>query len=234
MRPIPKTNPRGRPAFQTLVRGKRANAAVEFALVMPFMVTALLGTTDLALATITSRRLSNAAQSTADIASAIAVQQNNTNTLTIPQVTLATNAVFGIFPNWKGNKDGTTFAMTLSAVVFTPTVYGCQSGCTYTAQVAWSAGNPHGFQELRACGTLPVATNTAATAYTSLPAGVFGPNSLLIADVDYTYQPAFFGFITGDIRMRRASYVPPRIGNGITLINSAGSGANTCSGKSGS
>lgn len=212
-----------------LVQGREALAALEFALVLPVMITALLATTDVALATITGRRLEAAVQSVAEIASAQAAQLNNRNTLTSAQVAIATNAVFGIFPPWKTAIGTGLFAMTLTGVVFTAQPYGCQSNCTYTAQVAWSAANQYGKSEIRPCGPLTMAANTAAVSASTLPAGAFGATSLMVADIDYTYHPVFFNFVMGNVRMQRSAYVPPRIGNGTTFVALPGSTATVCS-----
>lgn len=173
---------------------------------------------DIALATITRRNITATAQEVAEIASAMAVQPNSSNLLTAPQALLSTDAVFGILPAWKAMVNTNTFTVTMSDVAFTPTVYGCQSNCTYTAQVAWSYANPYGSNVMRQCGALsPVANNVAPT-YTTLPNGAFGATSALVVDVVYTYKPIFFGFVINNIPMQATAYVPPRIGNGIAFV----------------
>ena len=203
-------------------RARDGLAALEFALLLPMMISLLLATTDIALATITSRRLNSAVQSVAEVGSALAVHQNSQNTLTALQANLAANTIFGIFPTWKASSAIGTFAVTISGVAFTAVPAGCQNNCTYTAQVTWSSANPYGVQELRACGALAAVPNTQAMSPTTLPQGVFGPTALVVADVDYTYKPVFFGFVMGNIRMRHSGYMPPRIGNGIIFVPAVG------------
>ena len=208
--------------FQRLGIERRGVAALEFALVIPILITALLATTDIALATITWRNVTATAQEIAEIASAMAVQPNSSNQLTDAQALTSTDAVFGIFPGWKSLVNTNAFAVTMSDVAFTPTVYGCQSGCTYTAQVAWSYSNPYGKNVLRSCITLTQANNNVAPSYTTLPAGAYGATSALVVDVAYTYQPLFFGFVIQNIPMMATAYVPPRIGNGIFFVAKSG------------
>ena len=204
------------------VKERHALAALEFALVVPLMATALLGSMDVALATITSRKLTAATYAIADIASIIAVQKNGNNSLTSAQAAVATNAVYGIFPAWK--TDGTAFnvILILSGVAFTAQPAGCVSGCTYVPEVTWSVGNPTGLQAQRPCGTLTSVANTDPSSPTTLPIGVFGATSVLVADITYSYQPTFFNFITGPIQMTHSSYLSPRIGYGVTFVLTPG------------
>ncbi len=211
-----------RTGLARFARAKRGIAAVEFALVAPILLTALLATTDIALATITRRSVTAVAQEVAEIASAMAVQPNSTNQLTDAQALLSTDAVFGIFPTWKSLVGTGAYSVTMSDIQFQPTVVGCQSGCTYNAQVAWSYANPYGQNVLRTCGALSQSANTASPSYTSLPAGAFSATSVLVVDVNYTYKPIFFGFVINNIPMMATVYVPPRIGNGIQFIPKSG------------
>ncbi len=91
---------------------------------------------------------------------------------------------------------------------------------------AWSVANDLGMTRLRACGALASAPDSDASSYATLPASDFGPTSLLVADISYTFQPAFFGFLIGDIPMMQSAYISPRIDNGIRLLNAGGPGVN--------
>ncbi|MDE2365055.1 MAG: hypothetical protein KGM42_20460 [Hyphomicrobiales bacterium] len=70
-------------------------------------------------------------------------------------------------------------------VQMTPTVAGCATGCTYTANVAWSWGDL-----TRACGTLASTANNSAYDATKLPAGAFQAGAVAVVDVQATYLPA--------------------------------------------
>ena len=199
-------------------------AGLEFALISPVLLTLFLGTIDLSGALLTARRMEIAAGSIAEIATASAAQTQALNMLTDVQAWQATTAAFAWFPGWTEAVANRNFAITLSAVAFTATQASCTQNCTYTANVVWSVANNLGVPRLRSCGPLASAPDTDAASYTTLPAGDFGPTSLLVADISYTFQPIFFGFLIGDIPMMQSAYVSPRIDNGIQLVSNSGIG----------
>ena len=207
----------------TVARNSRTGVAgLEFALVSPVLLIFFLGTIDLSDALLTARRMSLAAGSIAEIATTSSAQTQALNVLTDMQAWQATTAAFAFFPGWTAQASRQTFAITLSAVVFTPTPAGCTQSCAYTARVTWSVANKLGVAKLRACGPLTMVPNTASTGYGTLPAGDFGATSLLVADVSYTFQPVFFGFLIGDVPMMHSAYVSPRINNATLLQNAGG------------
>jgi Flp pilus assembly protein TadG len=208
-----------------LVRASRAGVAgLEFALLSPTLLVLFLGTIDLSGALLTARRMEIAAGAVAEIGSTAAAQTQALNVLTDVQAWQATTAAFALFPNWAAKPVTPRFAITLSGVAFTATPPGCTQNCSYTASVIWSVANELGVPKLRACGPLASAPDGDPPSYTTLPAGNFGPTSLLIADISYTFQPIFFGFLIGDIPMLQSAYISPRINNGIQLVAAGGAG----------
>lgn len=204
-------------------RNSRAGVAgLEFALVSPVLIALLLGTIDLSAALLTARRMGLAAGSIAEIATTSSAQTQALNVLTDVQAWQATTAAFAFFPGWTAVTSRQTFAITLSDVVFTATPAGCGQNCAYTAHVMWSVANKLGIARLRACGPLAKVPNDNATDYGTLPAGNFGPTSLLVADISYTFQPYFFGFLIGDIPMMQSAYVSPRANNTTELRSDGG------------
>ncbi len=201
--------------------GRAGVAGLEFALVSPVLLVLFLGTIDLSDALLTARRMGLAAGSIAEIATTSSAQTQALNVLTDVQAWQATTAAFTFFPGWTATTSRRTFAITLSDVVFTATPTGCAQDCAYAANVAWSVANGLGVAKLRACGPLTKVPNNNATDYGTLPAGDFGPTSLLVADISYTFQPYFFGFLIGDIPMMQSAYVSPRVNN-ATVLQSAG------------
>ena len=199
-------------------------AGLEFALLSPVLLTLFLGTIDLSGALITARRMAAAAGAVAEIGTVGAAQNKALNVLTDVQAWQATTAAFALFPGWAAKAAARSFAITLSAVNFTPAPAGCTQNCTYTAKVAWSVANPLGAPQLRTCGTLTKVPNTTGTSYATLPIGDFGPTSLLVADISATFTPSFFGFLIGDIPMMQSAYISPRIDNGIALLPAGGPG----------
>lgn len=211
----------------TVSRNSRAGVAgLEFALLSPILLVLFVGTIDLSDALLTARRMGLAAGSIAEIATTSSAQTQALNILTDVQAWQATTAAFAFFPGWTDKAAKQTFAITLSAVVFTATQAGCTQNCAYTAKVAWSVANNLGVARPRACGPLTMAPNTSATDYGTLPAGNFGATSLLVADISYTFQPIFLGFLIGDIPMMHSAYVSPRINNATLLQSAGGAGVN--------
>ena len=206
----------------TVARNSRAGVAgLEFALLSPILLLLFLGTIDLSNAVITARRMGTAAGSVAEIATTSSAQTQALNVLTDVQAWQATTAPFVFFPGWTAKASRQSFAVTLSAVVFTATKAGCTQNCSYAANVTWSVANNLGVARLRACGQVTMAPDTDPATYDTLPASAFGPTSLLVADISYTFQPIFFGFLIGDIPMMHSAYLSPRINN-TTLLQSMG------------
>ena len=212
-----------------LWRARRGLAALEFALLLPLLVTLLFGVVDLSEAIIFSRRLTVAAQETATIASTLAVQSNNQNALTENQAYDATTAPFALFPSWQGGPNPGTFAITLSVATFTASPSGCTSSCTYSGKISWSGVNPNGQANLRTCGPVPpAASNTAAPSLATLPPGVFGPTAIIVADVSAPFTPLFTGYFTGGFKMLQSAYVSPRLNNSVALTDTYPSGSYLC------
>ena len=192
-------------------RARRGLAGLEFALVAPMLLMLLFGVVDLSRAILMIQRLTVAAASTATIASTMAVQASNLNTLTGQQVWQATTAPFAVFPNWRLGPLPGAFAITLSSVGFTAGSGG------YAAHVAWSAANPSGQAHLRSCSTLAQEPDDAPVSLGTLPAGDYGPTSILLADVSGVFVPAFTSVFVAPLTFTRSASVSPRINNGIML-----------------
>jgi Flp pilus assembly protein TadG len=206
--------------------GRRAQSGVaglEFALISPVLLTLFLGTIDVSNALLTARRMGIAANAVATIATTSSAQTQALNMLTDVQAWQATTAAFAFFPGWTAAAAKKTFTITLSAVAFTATPAGCTQKCNYTANVRWSVANNLGVAKLRSCGPLTIVPNNDLPSYLTLPAGNLGQTSLLAADISYTFQPMFFGFITGAIPMMQSAYVSPRINNQTLLTGAGGS-----------
>ena len=196
------------------ITDRRGVAALEFALIAPAMVVFAIGLFDLVDGTATWWHLTQAAQAIAQIATNSAANTNGTNSLTKQQGYAASTAAYPLVPQLASAKLA-DFGVTLSSVVFTPTVANCTSGCTYTAAVAWSHTLLTGkLAAARACGvSLVQAANSAAPSSGTLPASAFGAAPLLVVDVSYRFTPLFTTFIAGPIVMMRSAYLTPRAGD---------------------
>jgi Flp pilus assembly protein TadG len=219
-------------------RGRSGVAAVEAALIMPVLIILMLSAYDLIAAAGAWRNTRAAATATAEISTYLAVNSNGTNQLTSTQVQNAATAVYAYLPNLF-SMSSSQFTVTLSAVVFAPTANCNSNACVcvtngatsntsvvgssktpvasggstqcYIANTAWSAPLSYGTQQSRPCGQLLPATSTTPTP-TTIPVGVYGPYSVMVADIRYTYTPIFLGYIMGTITFNETAYVPPRIG----------------------
>ncbi len=110
--------------------------------------------------------------------------------------------------------NGTTTATTSTTANGTTTSITVQC---YTATTAWTSPLPTSYasalQSKRLCNALLTPTTSTAASLTSLPMGVYGPYSLLVADLTYKFTPMFLGYIMGSITFAETAYVPPRIGS---------------------
>jgi hypothetical protein len=110
-------------------------------------------------------------------------------------------------------------SLTLSSVVFTPTIPGCTSGCTYVASVAWSLGTI----SARSCSIPPIATSdTSLPSYTTLPQDVFTAGSVIVADVVYPFVPLLATRFMPSITLRRSVYLQPRYLTNVPMNNTGG------------
>jgi len=203
-----------------LPTARSALAGIEFALILPFLLTVLAGLVDLSLGVITARRLTVAAADVALVASTMAVQSKTLNALSGQQAWQATTTAFAIFPAWRNLTGSNDFSITLSAVDFAATPAGCTVKCAgYAASTRWSVANQLGQVRLRACGALAAVPDGQQADMTTLPAGVFGPTSVLIGDVATVFVPLLTGIFVGPVPMMRSTYVPPRLNNGVQLTS---------------
>jgi hypothetical protein len=75
---------------------------------------------------------------------------------------------------------------------------------TYTPTVTWSTG-------ARTCGlTMTAAPDTNTYNPATMPTDVFGPGSLIVVDVTYTFTPTFGAAFLPTIPIERSAYMAPR------------------------
>ena len=195
-------------------RSVSGSAAVEFAFIMPFLILLLLGGFELSRYISTLRKITLASNSVAEILS-----QNQSGTVTVPDILAAFDSIMITFPgvladaHAKGINWYTDIQATFSSIEFKPTVPGCTSNCTYTANVAWtlpwySAG--------RACGTPQTSVPDASPpTLTGLPQSSFGSGSLIVVDLAYVYTPIVATQLFSPMTVRKSFYIPPRY---VTLV----------------
>jgi Flp pilus assembly pilin Flp len=196
--------------FAQFARAQRGVAAIEFALLMPLLVLMMLSSVELQRYLRIERQLSLAAENIANI-----VVQRQASDVTKPNFDF--DAVYHLFP--PGNEDPTNawwnyIVHKITNVVFTPTVAGCTSNCTYKANAAWiwpsyDSGFSPGVMA-RSCGPLTAAASGASPTGKTIPAAMFGPGSVVIVDIGYRFKPLFGSNLVPPIDLFRQGYANAR------------------------
>jgi hypothetical protein len=225
---------------------RRASAALEFAMVAPIAVTLTLAVFDLARACIVWEQTCSAAQEIAEAAEKLSYTVGSPQTqLTSTQMQTAMSAAYAQIPGLSlGNgtsSSGSSFIVTLSEVVFSPTCT-TSSGCSaQVPYVSWSTalsqtGVSTTNTALRACGALTaVATfpddSTQLTKMASWSQNSIALVPQVVADVQTIFVPTFSMFI-GPVTLWSSAAVPAPIGGpdqAITYNSAAPAGSvQTC------
>ena len=165
-------------------------SAVEFALILPIMVTFYLGSVELGNGLAVQFRTTLAARTVADLTS----QYTTIDTATMTQILGAASSVVTPYS-----------ASNMTVVVSEVTT----TNSTGSAKVTWSAAANSG--SARTVGS-PV---TLPSALQTLPTGT----SLILGEVTYPYNPQFGYVLTGTINMYQSQYFYPRKANCISYNN---------------
>lgn len=199
-----------------LRREEHGVAALEFALILPFMLLMYFGSAELTKGILVNRKVTIAARSLSDL---LAQKPNGITDADATQIFNAAIAVMGT--------DSAGLKMTLSSIKF---VLKTNSTTQYDAKTMWSvtgSGN-----SLRACGVLTPDNSTAlAPDITKVPSGFYtGAGTIVVADVTYTYPSPFnistpFYSSPGTLTFQRAYFNTPRI---LTSLAYSGSNATQC------
>jgi Flp pilus assembly protein TadG len=192
----------------------RGIAAVEFAFVLPIMLTLYLGCVEVTQGVIANRQITAVARTIADLASqqtgSLTDTGNSANGVDISQIFAASQA---LFPQATA---ANPIRMTISGVDFVAVPPTCISNCSYNAQTSWSVTLNGG--TARPCNVVltPVANGTIASP-TTVPVGVYGAGSIIVADVTYSYQPTFGYVLVNNIPIQHTAYMRPRSQQYITF-----------------
>ncbi len=179
-------------------RAEGGVAAVEFALVLPIMVTLFFGLSETTLAVNIDRKLTLLSRSLADLSSRTA-EITSTDMSTI---FTASTAVMRPY-------DATKTQMVVSSVIVT------QSGQTYTGAVEWSCPKNITAKAQGQTQTDYDATNLKARAKNSsyaVPIGFQTPTtkSFILVETLMPFVPTFGQVITGTIQLRETTPWPVR------------------------
>ena len=111
----------------------RAVAAVEMALVTPFLLLMFLGSVELSRYFMIAKRVSNAAANMANLLATSKTDLTEAELLFISQARMLVPSIAEDTP--QGFSYADKHPVALASIEFRPTVAGCQDGCTYEAFV---------------------------------------------------------------------------------------------------
>lgn len=191
----------------TFVRDEIGMAVVEFALIFPVLLLLLLALVEVSNLVTANRRLQVVANAMAQM-----ITQSSTGVVNYVDIQFAVNSTMVLFPlvlsdsAQKGISWGNDISVTISSIVFSLQNSQCTSNCIYNANVAWSGGG-----QRRPCNfNLTASNDTAAPSLTTLPTDVYGPGSLVVADIVYNYTPSIWPNVLPTIRLSKSVYLQPR------------------------
>lgn len=206
---------------------RRGLSAVEFALVLPVLLALMLGGIQLVTYVNATRKVELVAHSISQMISQVPPPPGSTiATVNATDLHFSFDSALVLFPyvmkdaarqNVLWSNDIT---IKYASVAFTQKSTACNdpadmSAC-YTANVVWTSTGTSGSTQ-RSCGTpLLPADNTAAPNVGTLPRSVYGPGSIIVIDVAFTFKPTFGAKFFSGSQIARSVYVQPRY---ATLVN---------------
>ena len=164
---------------------QRGIAAVEFALILPFMLTLYLGIVELSKGYMASQRMTLVARTLADLtAQQQQLQTGGTTNITdsiISNIFAASGAIMSPYSTAQ-------LKMTISQVLLSNKADGtcCQAKTDWT--ITNNGGTARPCQVLTPSNAAPVSITTIPTGFTTAPS-TSGP--VVVADVTYQYAPGF-------------------------------------------
>jgi Flp pilus assembly protein TadG len=202
-------------------RDQRGVAAVEFAIILPFMLTLYLGVVELSKGYMASQRVTLVARTLADLtAQQQQLQSGGTTNITD---SIMSN-IFGASAAIMAPYSTTNLKMTVSQVVLSNKTDGtcCQAKTDWT--ITNNGGTARPCQVLTPSNVAPVSTTTIPTGFTTAPATT-GP--IVVSDVTYQYIPGFSFQIwnwkaSKTFSMAQTQYMRPRGTNSLVYQATTG------------
>jgi Flp pilus assembly protein TadG len=212
-------------------------AMLEFAAIAPLMVVFLVGMTNIGVAYVDAQRIGAVADEAGLMATQLAIQPDQTTSLTAAQVYAASSIIYAVLPETL-TMPSTSYGVTMSDIYYVGT--GCNTTypasalpcASYTANVAWSVPMAGGLQWVRPCGVVTqtgatatqVLANGSGTTSTVPTAGIQVLNSIIVVDVTYKFTPFFatpilpgllngsagFSLLTSGVTLQQTFFAPQR------------------------
>ena len=220
----------------TFISDRRAASAIEFAIWAPFMCFLFLGSVDIIRYVAATGRLSDVAGTMAQMLSV-----NTTGTVNYLDLQFYHDSAMITFPQvltdaaqqnklWSND-----MAITMTSITFTATPSGCTSSCSYVPKVVWTTGTNKRPCTPSNATTAPItsASDTSSPSASTLPADSFGPTSLLVVDIAYTFRPLFAvrplpGLpALSNINIARSFYTSPRYVQSVGYQSTSGDPGST-------
>jgi Flp pilus assembly protein TadG len=173
-----------------LASDQRGVSAIEFALLMPLMLTMYFGSIEVTDAISADRQVTLVASTVADITS----EYTSVASTDVANIMAAACAVMAPFPM-------TNATVTLSSVTFT----------NGTAAVAWS------FQVSGGCSTIANGRTIGSNVTSLIPAALnITGTSVLWGECTYNYKPVIGYVVTGTLSMYNEIFMRPRLSTAVT------------------
>ncbi|WP_018263438.1 TadE/TadG family type IV pilus assembly protein [Methylobacterium sp. WSM2598] len=228
--------------LQGFRRDGRAIAAVEFALLLPLLLLIILGGFQIAAYADSLKRIERIPAAVGQMLTQAPPPERSGSIaqLGAGEIDIVISAASVLFPYAlqqaarRGVLWSDVISINAASVVFTPTGAICSDPADltrcFTASLAWTTGRrgPH-----RACGApLQPVDNDAPPAPGRLPRSLFGPGSVIVVDVVFTYVPVFGSSFVPPVRIARSAYLQPRYASQITVNPTTNDGSIlVCSGS---
>ncbi|HWK96328.1 MAG TPA: TadE/TadG family type IV pilus assembly protein [Pseudolabrys sp.] len=163
-------------------------AAIEFAVIAPFLLLTMLSTYDIGRAFAVHIKVRTAAATLATITNQYTTGTNNIDATDMTSIVGATAAILSPFPTNVVVTKITQIKMTSASNAVVSWSYATQ-GNAYATGASWST-LPAQFKSTKPCNSFPC--------------------YLIYAEVSYTYTPLFGAAITGPINLTDNQYATPR------------------------
>jgi Flp pilus assembly protein TadG len=178
--------------FEQFVADRRGVSAVEFAMLLPLMLTLYLGAVEISQAVSIDRKVTLTTRTVADLAS----QVTSINNADMTNILNATAAVISPF-------DQPPFSSASLKVVVSAVAIDANG----IAKISWSDTKNGTARSVGSTVTLPTALKV--------------PNTMLIwSEVSYAYTPTIGYVVTGTLNLSDQIYMRPRLSDMVGRVNS--------------